>query len=379
LKMLTFMNRIRCFSQLLLVMLLLGVAVEYSKAQTPSKELTVINLEKYGWQPLPHSSVAEPREPSGQVLAIDHQRRVLVGYTAREHGGLATRENPSLAFRILRFGADGTLQFAISVPTSRWFGNGFYLDEQDHILTKTSDAFQILVGDEELHEGTGKVIAPCSVHCVVRQSASHRTLLLRGIPGFGQQLMYIDTASSAPSVIHRCDEVSPYFVATITDRFAYSSRQESMNDATLNRWPLCDHKKLTEIPIRVGGALHALNDELFVLIHSDGAEVISKDGHRQFLWPVPKNDVVLNQVAPDESGERFAVQIVSFRGGSAVLDIGGHVVARRVCLYGAKTGRQIASIPVRQTYDSVFSFYLSPDGHELAVLEDGTVTLKMIE
>jgi hypothetical protein len=42
-----------------------------------------------------------------RLVSIDHQGRVLVGFTVRENYSLATRESPGLSFHILCFTSDG--------------------------------------------------------------------------------------------------------------------------------------------------------------------------------------------------------------------------------------------------------------------------------
>jgi hypothetical protein len=54
-------------------------------------------------------------------------------------------------------------------------------------------------------------------------------------------------------------------------------------------------------------------------------------------------------------------------------------VARRVAVY-SETGQQLATVPVNPAYNSLryqrdFDFSLSPDGHRLAVVDDGLLTV----
>jgi hypothetical protein len=66
-------------------------------AQLPKYPLpTVLNLRAYGWEP------PERGEVDGPSIRLDHQGRVLVGFTVRKRDGLVTRTQPSLDFRIIR-------------------------------------------------------------------------------------------------------------------------------------------------------------------------------------------------------------------------------------------------------------------------------------
>jgi hypothetical protein len=73
------------------------------------------------------------------------------------------------------------------------------------------------------------------------------------------------------------------------------------------------------------------------------------------------------------------LRIVTFRGGSALLDIAGHVAARHIAVYDSETGKEVSSVPVPKTYRYVFGFYLSPDGHQLAILQDGVLSIRNLE
>jgi hypothetical protein len=114
-------------------------------------------------------------------------------------------------------------------------------------------------------------------------------------------------ASSPPNVVRHCSEISPYYSETITDKFAYFAGQDSKTDAFLNRWPFCKYESVVQLPLISAGAIHALNDESFVLVDHNGVQVISGDGRRKFLWSVVKDDVPLNKVAASENGDRHRI------------------------------------------------------------------------
>jgi hypothetical protein len=62
------------------------------------------------------------------------------------------------------------------------------------------------------------------------------------------------------------------------------------------------------------------------------------------------------------------------RGAHPRLDIGGQLVARRVLVLDA-IGKELASIPTETPYHRDFNFSMSPDGHCLAILDEGVVTV----
>lgn len=76
----------------------------------------------------------------------------------------------------------------------------------------------------------------------------------------------------------------------------------------------------------------------------------------------------------DERGDRFAFTVDTWHGGLRFLDISGKLIARRIVVYDER-GHELASVPVSTAYKRDFDFSLSPDGHRLAILEEGVVTV----
>jgi hypothetical protein len=109
-----------------------------------------------------------------------------------------------------------------------------------------------------------------------------------------------------------------------------------------------------------------------------GLEVVTPDGQVKFRQDMPKHDIVTEEVRIDESGERFAFIVDTWRGGSNFLDISGNKVARRVVVYSA-TGKQLATVPLNTAEHGDFDFSLSPDGHRLAILGEDTVSIVNLE
>jgi hypothetical protein len=110
-----------------------------------------------------------------------------------------------------------------------------------------------------------------------------------------------------------------------------------------------------------------------------GVDLVSQDGQLRFHHEMPKHDIVGGLVWPpirsDERGDRFAITVETWRGGSRALDISGKRVARRVVVY-TETGQQLATVPVNTNYHlRNFDFSMSPDGHRLAILDEGVVAV----
>ncbi|HYL47182.1 MAG TPA: hypothetical protein VEU52_09140, partial [Candidatus Limnocylindrales bacterium] len=93
---------------------------------------------------------------------------------------------------------------------------------------------------------------------------------------------------------------------------------------------------------------------------------------------MPKHDIVMDEARSDERGDRFAFIVETWRGGSELLDISGKRVARRVVVY-TEGGRELDSVAVSPIYHLDFDFSISPDGHRLAILDEGVVTVADLE
>ncbi len=117
-------------------------AVRLVSAQSPAANIRVLNLRDYGWQvPDP----LQPREGDAverRSIAVDHNGRVFVAFTVREHSGLVTREQPALSLHIIRFSPAGKADPLFSLPTNGWRSNSIYLSDSDEIIVRANDTIQ---------------------------------------------------------------------------------------------------------------------------------------------------------------------------------------------------------------------------------------------
>jgi len=174
-----------------------------------------------------------------------------------------------------------------------------------------------------------------------------------------------------------------FYAEKITDNFAYWPGYEYDDDRTV-RFRFCDVHHPDDTPETNEGGFFALSDDAFLLLinaygKSPGeVKVVDSGGRITFRHELPKHDTP--QYGPvfwatsDERGDRFAFVVDTWRGGSRFFDVSGKVVVRRVAVY-SETGGELASIAVSTAYHRDFDFALSPDGHRLAVLENGTLTI----
>jgi hypothetical protein len=373
---------------------LLCFACAHAHAQFQGPKISNVDLRDYGWQPLPkqqhgqHGERPGTRSPS---ISIDHNGRVLVGFTTRENLSLATRERPGLSFRILRFTVPEKLDRSLVLPTNNYFTNGFYLGSKDHILARANDALQVLSEQDEEGEtrkadANWQPLASCPINCEISYSFSRRTLILRtsARPFSFDNLTYtiLDTSAFPVRVVHTCSQMAHYG-EKITDKFAYWDGSEGRERFT-RRFPFCDVDHSEEFLWTWGAGFFPLSDDAFLLLGSDKGsggvvKLVGSDGRIKFQHAMPKkNDVPQYYVGfwatSDERGDRFAFIVDTWHSGSRFFDISGKLVARRIVVYD-ESGRELASIPVSTAYHRDFDFCLSPDGHRLAILDESMLTI----
>lgn len=364
---------------------ILTSACHHAFAQTRTENVIQFKLEEYGWQPPPKQQRGEWPGEWSRLVSIDHKGRVLVGFTARENYGLATREHPGLSFHILRFTAEGKVDLSLILPTNSWFTNGFYVGPDDRIFARANDVLQLEMENGQTNNSPAawRPLAPCPKTCYISQSSSRRTLVLREFEGPDRYTYTVlDASSFPPRLVQRCPWIG-FYGELVTDRFAYQSTDGISTDA--RRWPLCDQEHETELPLDMrNGMISPLSDEALLLLGTGkdgsrrGIDLVSPDGQLRFHREMPKHDFVGGPVRSDERGDRFVFIVETWRGGSRLLDISGSRVARRVVVY-SETGHQLSTVSVNPVYHRDFDFAMSPDGHRLAILDQGVVTVADLE
>jgi len=371
-------------TQCLLVVMVCAYSHVYVQSQTP--KITKIKLQDYGWQSIPYRPARFGHPPLTPSLWLDHDDRVVVGFTLRESDALATREHPQRSFHILRFTAEGKADLAVALPTDSWYANGFYLSPDDQILARANGKLQYYSKNENQSQAEAwQVLAACPENCSIRQSFSRRTLIIGVRPPVGSRdaaIVYtiLDASSSPPRILRTCSQMASM---QITDKFAYRGAYDRDDDLTV-RFPFCDVEHYEDFPKWGKGPPYVLNDETILKMGGTqggrfGVELVGADGRSKFSIEMPKHDSIdSSKVASDERYDRFAFMVDTEHGAHPNLDIGGHLVARRVVVLDA-TGKELASIPTETHYQMDSNFTLSPDGRRLAILDEGVVTVVELE
>lgn len=231
-------------------------------AQSQPVKVVKFNLENYGWQPLPRMQHSERPGTPSRLVWVDHKARVLVGFTARENTGLATRERPELSLHILRFTSEGKVDLSLALPTKDYFANGLYVGPNDQIFARANESLQMLIEENQDSQTLAwKVLASCSINCWIHESPSRRTLIIsESRDGLGHSTIWhtadssyaiIDLSLPAPLVLQTCSQMALY-AEKITDKFAYWPSYDRDDNLTV-RFPFCDVDHPQELPLGRGG------------------------------------------------------------------------------------------------------------------------------
>lgn len=362
-------------------MLLCVALCQQTRAQqTNAPTIIHLNLEKFGW--VSHPIQYPEYEPSGQPLVIDRENRVLVGFTVRDDTErLATRARSSLAFHILRFDKQGNLDLSLAIPTDSLHDNGVYLDATDDIFAQANDKIQVLTVSDEAHadESSWRALAPCGRTCVVKQSFSRDTLVLQDVATASETYVL---QGSPPRKIEQCPATSDSGIFnSLTDNFAYFYHDWGNLPIprlpVFYRRPFCDFSQRTELPFRIrAGEVRALIDKSFLVVYGGKLAVCDADGNveREVQMGLAKHESGGARGQMSEDGDRVAISASTSKGGIPSLDISAHMVAARVIVYDLAEGNQLASIPVLpMKYFPPLA--MSPDGHRVAFLDDGILTI----
>jgi hypothetical protein len=347
----------------------LFVGPRRSLAQNPPEKHESIDVKKYGWQPLPSRTSHEWAGRPERLLEIDHKGRILVGYTSRDRLELATRDNPTLSFHILSLNSDGSSGRSYELPTTRWFDNGLYLDSEDDLIVKANDVLQA----RKAESGDGsqkhdwKILRSCSMNCRVNESVNRNVFLLDD-KAANPALTFARVSDARLEILRQCPELPRYDTHSFDNKYAYYEGQPTPRTYALYRWPLCEYAHAKQFSLPASGRAIALNKRSIALVDASGVQIVTSEGQLTFHWTMPKGDAAINQVSSSEDGKRFALQIITFKGGSRLLDVNGRIVARRINIYDSETGISLAALPIAIRDGDQCEFTISPDGSKLAVM-----------
>ncbi|MGH9615912.1 MAG: hypothetical protein ACRD28_04150 [Acidobacteriaceae bacterium] len=341
-----------------------------------------IDLRRWGYAPPSRpSNVGGPGEYGGNphVLSFFSNGDLIVGFVTRVSDYLTTREHSLLTLNALTFTRDGVFRSKQKFQTTDWYDNDLFAGSGSDLLVRTGTDLNLyspdgkLVVNRKLQDRDAKIqIVPNRRDFAVESSQLHPF-----------QFVFTLLESHTLNLINRCYCTKCWFLS-ISDhnvliqplgylypaasrilvaqfcgplQFRYEWRNEKGEDA--NQASLID-------------------DNHFVLAGAGSASIeFFNRGVLQWKdYFNRKHDQIDPQVTVDSKGDRFAVLVRTYVGGSKFFDIDGTLKSANIVVYSSASGKRLAEIPVDPPVDYVssphiFNFRLSPDGKTLAILLDG--------
>ncbi len=311
-----------------------------------------------------------------QLLQIRDDGTIYVGFQIQHHshGALVTRTDPHLWLHVYSFKNGQQLGY-LEVP-------GF--DGGVRILALSSG--QVLI-----YSGTQFVLADGALHILntstpqmktdrVLSDPAHSRLLVREFKRGRMLQLQLPSLSLLPICNTDADSISrdSDISAVQFDTWGQNSTRSRLVPNFKHRQilirrgcdetiPAFDYVGDPSRPTLLSDTKFVLSDNFHLRIVDGGKLICDINSDAKFDFPI----------MPNFDGSRFAVAIVRWRGGNEFLHISGRKMPQKIEVFDSK-GTLLHRVAVSPKLSVAFDFSLSPDGHLLALLQDGVVEIRDI-
>ncbi len=313
------------------------------------------------------------------LLSFVKEEMLIVGFVTREGASLATREKPAMRLHELVVNTRGDILDQRTFPTTDWYVNGIFAVVGQKVAIRTGTVFKLyspetsIVAEREIPDLKTRIFV----------SPDHKRLVLDY--KFPDPIEVLDAETLTP------ERPCPYPERVFLD--SISNNSVSVRFPSPPGYPTLAHVEVHQIcgPKRFGlewdsntGPQHPhgsvlLDDEHFVF--ASGPPWIEFFDRTVMKWRDSfdrKHDGIYQHVAVDKTGDRFAILVQRYVGGSNFFDIDGRLKSSKIVVYRSSDGSRLAEIPVQRIGQYDFEFTLSPEGTTLAILSDGDLIITRI-
>ncbi len=344
-------------------------------------QISHMDLKQWGYSAPARPSWGSVREgpASPRLLSFSSSGDLVVGFVTREGTALASRANPGLMLHALTLSGTSNLVAKQDFATPDWYENGLFVLAEGNLLVRVGDILR-------LYSPAGHVVAETQIRSRGAQilSLPNRQAFVVNYDVWPPTIEVLDSRTFES--LNKCSCSACNWFESVSNRNVLINLPKHGLVAPLNRIEIS----------RICGPLQyayewrsdkephplyatLLNDEHFVMAGGYPSLEVFDRGTKQWTDHFDrKHDAIDLHVAVDGIGDRFAVLVKKYVGGSQFLDINGHLVSSRVVVYRSTDGRRLAEVPVQHLPSYVFNFAISPDGKLLAILSDGDLTLASI-
>ncbi len=316
------------------------------------------------------------------MLSFFTNGNLAVGFVMRYDKGPDKGKNSPIALHVITLNKNGEFLSKNELPTTDWSSNQIIAGSGDTLLVRTNTNLG-------LYSSKNKLLAKRELQdrfASVQALPNHTAFVIESTQRDPHQYIAeaIDPHTLETTNTCRC---TTCFFRDVSDQNILLDFHQRLPDIPPSDWigiakfcgPLqFEYKWRFDTETSYQAAL--IDDNHFVL--AGGGSSIEYFDRRVRQWTdsfKKEHSNVHEQIAVDEEGDRFAVLVQKWVGGSDFLDINAHVKRERIIVYDSATGNRVAQVPVEHLPSDVLDFQLSPDGKLLAILSDGDLELYPID
>lgn len=341
------------------------------------------DLREWGYKPPENASSRFQSQLSSQIISVDSNAEIAVGFVTRDRSGLATRELPPLSLQVAEFAGNGKFLSRLAFPTPSWSENSLFYARDGALLIRTGERLILVspskgqVAERELPTTLSSVLINWKIYPLPNRTAF---------------LLYNYRKSDTSIALLRSDNLTPIkeclyrpydrVLAVSNDDILsfHPSRAETPLRRVIEVNEICGRSRFSYS--WEGDATSAVlidNDGVLLAGGSSTVKLVVNDKVQWADTFDKKSDVVSDNIKTSSDGHFVAVAVEKFAKGSRFLDIPRNLKAVRIIVYEVSSGKRVMEIPVQPAPSSDFDFALSPTGDLLAIISDGfleIVTMK---
>jgi hypothetical protein len=334
-----------------------------------------VDLAKWGYALPSHGGLETSHQK--RDLDFDQDNHVLAAFVTAVPDKLATRNSSALTLHLLNFTPDGRLVSDTQYPTASRYNNQILSGVNGGVLVRTDDVLELVSAD-------GKVLARREVPEDSRFYGSPDRTRLGYDQGFpSNSLVLLNTEDL--SVVGECDYrpgVSSISVHNILTLLSGSGYQFEARDCSGAK-SFVYSARLTG---RHGGLMPPVNGTLLndtaAVLSADSSPIIEVIDRGVPVWTEILDEHHERSSRPamaDKHGNRFALLVNTFVGGSKFFDISSRLKSQRVVVYDTKSGKRLIEVLVPRLPKYLLEFAISQDGTMLAIKCDGDLKVISID
>jgi hypothetical protein len=337
------------------------------------------DLRAWGYEPTVARFSVETLAGASRFLDFDLDDHVVTAFVTGPTDRLATRESPNLSVHVVTFDTEGRFISDRTLLAANRRMIELYVTANDDLLLRTDTRVRLISAD-------GKLLVQSDFpfpSILDLFAAPDRTRFAMWAFGAGKPrpLLILDAASLAE--LEECS----YGEAALPQGISAHNILVFIPTPKLARYRLetrssCESPRFSyeTSPGEPTQGVFLDDDRLVLPGGKAGVQLIDR-GVRVWNDSFGRNEGAgVFSVRGDRRGNRFAILVGTYKGGSRLFDVSAKLTAQRVIVYNARNGKRLKEVPILKFRDfPVPEFALSPDGKLLAIKVDGDLQVVAID